>query len=371
MTATRRLLMTVDAVGGVWSYALELAASLAPRGFDTVLALLGPEPSAAQRRAAAAIPGVSLIATGQPLDWLADDAAAVARAAAAVAALAAAERVDLVQLNQPALAAAIRTPLPVVAVAHSCVGTWWDAVEGGALPASLAWQADLFGAGLLAADRVVCPSRAFADQLARRYRLGAAPAVVHNGSTMPQRDAAPAADEAFTAGRLWDRGKDVATLDAAAAALAVPFSAAGPIVGPHGERIATRHLALLGELDQPHLAARLSRRPVFVSAARYEPFGLAVLEAALAGCALVLSDIATFRELWDGAAMFVAPNDAGGFAAAVADLIADPVARADRGECARQRAARYTPDRMADGMATLYRDLLAVDHLPTQGQRAA
>ena len=55
----------------------------------------------------------------------------------------------------------------------------------------------------------------------------------------------------------------------------------------------------------PRSRAGSARCPIFVSAARYEPFGLAVLEAAQAGCALVLSDIPTFRELWDGAALFV------------------------------------------------------------------
>ena len=44
--------------------------------------------------------------------------------------------------------------------------------------------------------------------------------------------------------------------------------------------------------------------------ARYEPFGLAVLEAAQAGMRLVLSDIPSFRELWDGAATFVASRRA-------------------------------------------------------------
>ena len=35
-----------------------------------------------------------------------------------------------------------------------------------------------------------------------------------------------------------------------------------------------------------------------------------MLEAASAGCPLILGDIPTFRELWDGAAVFVAPDDA-------------------------------------------------------------
>ncbi len=53
------------------------------------------------------------------------------------------------------------------------------------------------------------------------------------------------------------------------------------------------------------MATAYAAATVFASMARYEPFGLAVLEAAQAGMRLVLSDIPTFRELWDGAAIFV------------------------------------------------------------------
>jgi glycosyltransferase involved in cell wall biosynthesis len=80
-----------------------------------------------------------------------------------------------------------------------------------------------------------------------------------------------------------------------------------------------------------------------------------VLEAAQAGCPLVLSDIPTFRELWDDAALFVPPGDAAGFAAAIERAAQD----ADRlGARAEERAARYTPEAMASGMAALYRQAL-------------
>lgn len=91
----------------------------------------------------------------------------------------------------------------------------------------------------------------------------------------------------------------------------------------------------------------------------FEPFGLAVLEAAQAGCPLVLSDIPTFRELWDGAATFVAPGDVGGFADAVAGLLADPARHAALGQAARQHATRYTPAATAARMAEIYRDALS------------
>ena len=91
--------------------------------------------------------------------------------------------------------------------------------------------------------------------------------------------------------------------------------------------------------------------------ARYEPFGLAVLEAAAAGCPLVLSDIPTFRELWDGAATFVAANDDRAFAEVADTIVGDGGLRLALGEAARERAARYTPMAMAAGMAAIYASL--------------
>lgn len=350
MSAPRRLLMTGDAVGGVWQYAVELARALVPHGIETTLALLGPGLTQPQRTEAT---GITVIETGLPLDWMADDAAQVRAAGAAIADLARQMRADLVQLNQPALAAA-PMPAPVVAAVHSCVATWWRAVETGPLPDGFAWQTDLVRAGLAAADAVVCPSRAFADAVRDEYALPTLPTVVHNGRTAFAAPPCASHDCVLTAGRLWDRAKDIATLDRTAAMLAVPFKAVGPCEGPNGERQDFAHLALTGRLDEAALAALLASRPVFASAARYEPFGLAVLEAAQAGCALVLSDIPTFRELWGGVAQFVDPGDARGFAEAIEALICDATLRRVRGEAARARAVRFTPQATAAAMAQLY-----------------
>ncbi len=352
-----RLLMTADAVGGVWTYALDLARALHGAEVETVLAVLGPAPAAYQRDAADAA-GVRVIETGLPLDWLAPDEASVRQAARTLAALVPAEGVDLVQINQPALAAE-RMPVPAVVAVHSCVATWWSAVEHGPLPAEFRWQTALVRSGLARAAAVVCPSAAFADAVQRTYALPLAPRVVHNGRTPLVSHAQPPQDFAFTAGRLWDRGKNVATLDRAAALMPVPLEAAGPLVAPHGERIALGNARAHGPLGEAALAERLSHQPVFVSAARYEPFGLAVLEAAQAGCALVLADNPTFRELWSDAAVFIAPDDAAGFAKAVSALISSPAARGDLGVAAWRRAARYTVAAMGEGMAALYRDVLA------------
>jgi glycosyltransferase involved in cell wall biosynthesis len=163
----------------------------------------------------------------------------------------------------------------------------------------------------------------------------------------------------FTAGRLWDEGKNIALLDRAAARLSVPVLAAGPTEGPNGARIALSHIRPLGGLSPTDVAQHLAAKPIFVSPARYEPFGLAVLEAAQAGCALVLSDLPTFRELWEGAALFVAPEDESALAAAIESLTADQALQDSLGAKASEHARRYSVDRMVEGIVAVYRGALA------------
>ena len=77
---------------------------------------------------------------------------------------------------------------------------------------------------------------------------------------------------------------------------------------------------------------------IYALPARYEPFGLSVLEAAQHGCALVLGDIDSLRENWDGAALFVDPDDAGALAASWARLAAHPTRAGRAGRAGRARA---------------------------------
>lgn len=353
-----RALLTADAVGGVWQYSLDLARGLSRLGVETVLALMGPSASEEQQAAAAAVPGLELIDTGLALDWLAEDSASVARAGQGIARLAKAAGADLVQLNTAALAAEAEFDMPLVVVHHSCVATWWQAVNGTKLPEDFAWRTNLVARGLEAADAVVAPTAAFGAMVRSCYGLAEAPHVVHNGRTpLVTRCSAPH-DFVFTAGRLWDEGKNLETLDAAAAGLGVPVRAAGPLKGPNGAEVMFDNIHCLGALGEEELARWLSARPVFVSAALYEPFGLAVLEAAAAGCALILSDIPTFRELWDGVATFIPPRDERAFTDAIGALVGDDFERAVQGRAAKERASLYTPDAMAAQMAAIYRRLL-------------
>lgn len=354
--AELRVFMTADAVGGVWTYALDLARGLQVLRIATTLAVLGPSPSAADAQVARRIPQLELIDTGLPLDWLAGDEAELAELAATLAGLARHADADIVHLNGPALAASGRFRQPVVGVCHSCLASWWDAVRGGEPDRDLLWRIRMLARGYAACDALVAPSRSFACETRRLY--GLLPTVVHNGRTSIGGPRGERENLVLTAGRLWDDGKNVATLDEAAALIAAPVFAAGPLTGPIGGARSLRHARPLGRLDAATLRGWMERAAVFASVAVYEPFGLAVLEAAQAGCALVLSDIPTFRELWDGAAMFVPPDQPAMLAATLQGLLDAPALAASLGEAAQRHARRYDVPPMAAAMQALYRGVL-------------
>jgi glycosyltransferase involved in cell wall biosynthesis len=345
------LLLVTDAVGGVWTYSLELARALQPLGIESVLAIVGPSPKDAQREAAA---GIRVVDTGLPLEWTDTSAEQIARAGEELARIAAREQAHIVQTSSAALLADAQFDCPCVAVQHSCVATWWAAVKGTPLPQEFEWRRDLVAKGLSRADAIVAPTIAFADVTERTYRLSRPVLPVHNGRSLHPARPLPQGDFVFTAGRLWDEGKNVATLDRAAASLRAPVQAAGSTEGPNGAAVRLQHIVPLGECSDTRMGALFAARPIYASAALYEPFGLSVLEAAQSGCALVLSDIPTHRELWDGAALFVAAHDDSAFVHAIGGLLEDRSLRQHLGESAREQARQYSPEQMALGMSQIY-----------------
>jgi glycosyltransferase involved in cell wall biosynthesis len=365
------VLMTADAVGGVWQYTLDLSEGLRPCGVRTTIAVLGPPPSADQQALAEAT-GAKLILTGLPLDWTAHSRHEVEEASRTIARIAAQIRPDLLHLNSPALAANAPFDVPVVAVCHSCVATWWQAVKGGSLPEEFVWRTELVARGYASAGRLLAPTLAFAQATAQAYDLVQTPTVVRNGRrSVSVSRSVPDEQIVFTAGRLWDEGKNFAVIDRVASHLTVPVLAAGPLEGPNGTHVKAAHAKVLGWLSDAEITQNLSAKPIFISMARYEPFGIAVLEAAQMECALVLSDIPTFRELWEGAALFVDPRDEKAIAEIINRLLQDPEDRAALGRAARERADAYTVDAMSAGVLNIYHSVLCQRSLRSSPEGAA
>jgi glycogen(starch) synthase len=353
----RRVLMTADAVGGVWTYSLALAGGLSGAGVAFDLAVMGPAPDARQAAAAARIPGLRLHAAPYKLEWMPGAEADLVQAGAWLLALAARVRPDLVHLNGYAHAA-LPFGAPKLVAAHSCVRSWWRAVHGQDPPAAWDGYARAVAAGLAAADAIVAPSEAMLRALADCYGTPAAPAVViPNGLPPPVRAAVAKREVVLAAGRLWDAAKNVATLVAVARDLPWPVWIAGDHGAGEGLAVEIPGVRTLGRLDAAAMADAYAAAAIYALPARYEPFGLSILEAAQHGCALVLGDIPSLRENWDEAALFVDPDDAGALAAALTGLIADARARAEWGARARARADHLPQARTCAATLALYHHL--------------
>ncbi len=359
MNAPPRILMTADAVGGVWVYATELARSLCEHGHDVMLAVMGPRPRPDQLCPLRGVHGLQLTMTDLHLEWMDPEGTDVKRATEVLLNFADEFHPDVVHLNS-FREASLHWPAPVLTVAHSCVRTWWHACRG--IPLDEArWRGycDRVAAGLRAADVWVAPTASFCDLISTAYRPCAQGRVIRNGLDI----AASATTKqpcVLGAGRLWDDAKNLAAVAAIASELPWPVHIAGETREPGGEE-ATVHgpVNFLGALSRSALLEEMRGASIFVAPALYEPFGLTALEAAASGCALVLSDLPGFRELWDDAALFVDPRDRNAIRTALLAACRDNALRTRLQVKARARARRFSRGAMTGAYRRLYSEMTA------------
>jgi glycosyltransferase involved in cell wall biosynthesis len=355
-----RVLMSADAVGGVWRYALDLATELRALGIETCLAVVGPPPTARQlmeaRRACAEVEVLPC-----RLEWMAEPWADVDRSGQWLLQLAQSWAPDVVHLNGYAHAA-LPWDAPALVAAHSCVCSWWRAVHGVAAPPEWDGYRARVRRGLHEARLIVAPSAAMREAVEREYGPCGEIRVVPNARARGFSIGGDVAKEpfVFAAGRLWDSAKNVRALCAAAPSLAWPVYVAGDASLDATGVADLGGVQHLGVLSPEQVEGWMSRAGVYALPARYEPFGLSVLEAAAAGCALVLGDIDSLRENWTGAALFVAPDDPMALSGALERLIADGALRESLGRQARERSRQFSGACMAAGYAAAYTDMLAV-----------
>lgn len=350
-----KLFLSTDTVGGVWDYTLALVRELRRREHQVLLAVLG-EPS--EEHLAALPEGVEAVWRPYRLEWMpgaAEDIAPAGRWLSEVARLWGAE---VVHLNQMAYSTHPYGAPTVVAV-HSDVLSWFGEALGCEAPPEWEQYATWARHGILAADVVVTPS-AYQSDLALRSYGRAADRVIHNGVRPTPDEPEPRRESRLlSVGRAWDDAKGMRVYDEAVGLLgreAPPARLLGELEGPHGQRFRAEHVHAPGRAGRAEVNREMRRATVYVGASLYEPFGLAPLEAALHGCALVLSDIPSFRELWEGCALFFPRGDARALADALASLNADADRRAALAEAARTRALRrYTAERFVEEYLELYR----------------
>ncbi|MFZ0392059.1 MAG: glycosyltransferase family 4 protein [Calditrichia bacterium] len=353
----RKILLTTDTVGGVWTYGIELSRALIPYGIEIFMASMGNPLSQKQRQAVRQCENVQIFESRFKLEWMNDPWKDIRAAGEWLLELEDLIDPDIVHLNQMAFG---RLPWqnPALVVGHSCVYSWFEGV--GKTPGS-DWERYRreVAAGLRAAPVVVAPSRAMLKSLKKFYGPFQQEKVIYNGRFAG--DFYPAEKEPliFAMGRLWDQAKNIGVLEKIAGQLPWPVQVAGDNAHPEGGKIQFDGLKLLGKIDQRTLAQHLARSAIFALPAHYEPFGLSALEAGLSGCALVLGDIPSLREIWQDAALFAAPDDHQSLQHKINFLIENPGQLKRYSARARRQALLYSRQKMAGNYLDLYQALMA------------
>jgi glycosyltransferase involved in cell wall biosynthesis len=242
-------------------------------------------------------------------------------------------------------------------------------------PARRDRMAGLEGAVVERAAALVANSGATAARLRELYRSAAAVEVIANGvdypETLPEKDWARAGEGVIYAGSFFG-WKGVEDLVAAAASLGGfrvrllggDDAGVARLRGLYRDAGDGARLEFAGRVPHAQVAAELARACIAVLPNRADPDSaftspIKLFEYMAAGCALVVSDLPSLREVLDADdALWVAPGDAAGLARAIRALAGDPARAKRMGERVRAKARRYTWNARGERLARIVRPLL-------------
>jgi glycogen(starch) synthase len=347
------VLITSDTVGGVWTYTQELVTGLSHAGHGITLVSFGKLPSPHQTAWMRTLPALDYRPTEYRLEWMEVAERDIEESRRYLEMLIDEVQPDVLHFNQYCYGD-ISVDVPRIVVAHSDVISWWVAVHGKE-PDETPWirrYREHVTRGLRGADLVVAPSRWMLDSV-ERYARPQQQAVIHNGRTPELFDSHERKEHfALSVGRIWDQAKQASLL------LSAQLPVRTCIVGWEDEpgRQSKESLLktnanaeLLGPKSQDELRSLFARASIYVATSSYEPFGLAPLEAALSGCALVMNDNPVFHELWGDSAVYFRRNDSADLARVVSELRNNNELREDRAARSYHRACnRFSAQRMVE-----------------------
>ncbi|ASQ44766.1 glycosyltransferase family 4 protein [Legionella clemsonensis] len=353
------LLMTADTVGGVWTYTVNLCKGLLDYNVEIHLMTLGGKLSKQQLEEINRLSNVSLYCSEYKLEWMENPWEDMTLAEQWIRAIYKKVNPDIIHFNNYVEAKG-EWLCPVVTVFHSCVQTWWKAVKGEKAPAEWERYRHAVKKSIFSSDILIAPSRAMLCEAQSIYGKVNVAKVIYNGSdswNLNEYDR----KESFilTAGRVWDEAKNILLLSEIADELDWPVYIAGNTINPNtGQAKMPGNAHFLGRLSHQELQTYMQRAAVFVMPARYEPFGLAVLEAAQAGCALALGQIESLEEIWQDAALYFKPDDKAKVVETLQQIIKDRSLRLKLASAASLRAKNFTLEQMTREYVELYKDLL-------------
>lgn len=357
-----KIFFSTDLLGGVWRYTVTLVHELHARGYECAVAVLGN----ATAEAKAELPeGVQVFSKDIPLEWMQGGIEHGREGTEWLSREARYWGADVIHLNHYTYAVG-DFHAPVLVVAHNDMRSWFTDVRNKEAGSSWNDYTSAVREGMEAADLIVAPTAYQSGRLAQHYGRTAV-MVIHNGMKMSfdLEDEIPASKREIlmVAGRAWDEAKGIIVLDKALSEMgsdAPEVHFAGSLVGPQGQETKFSNLITHGQVDMDEMHRLYKSAKFYIGPSLYEPFGLSPLEAASHGCALLLSGIGSFKELWYGSAEFVEPLYPRLLASRIEDMLSRPERVDELGRLARRRAhSEYTVGRMASEYEGVYRALAA------------
>ena len=350
--------MTADPVGGVWTYSMDLCRAFDAAGITVYLATMGCCLSESQHVEVKGLSNVQLHESSYKLEWMEDPWDDVDASGEWLLALEGEINPDIIHLNGY-MHAVLNWKAPVMVVAHSCVLSWWQGVLNEPAPSSWDQYKQRVAAGLKAADVVVSISNTYAAELNRLYGPLENITVVYNGRDSSSFYTTEKKEQIFAMGRIWDEAKNLSILSKISNPDNLPILIAGDNTDPNtGEKITIDNVQLLGKLPQQEICQHLAASAYYILPAKYEPFGLSALEAALSGCLLLLAENPTLKELWGDAALYFHPDKPEEIDALILQTRQDPAHGTEMIKRSTERAQAYTLEHMAGKYLQLYQHLV-------------
>lgn len=346
-----RILMTTDAMGGVWTFTRELSTELLKRDCSLMLASVGPPPTTRQNKWVEEQSNCwrgrfHFVALNAPLEWMTDNRQAYSAGAKELMSLMNSFRPDVLLSSQYCFGA-LPVSIPRIVVAHSDVLSWARACRPFGLEPTgwLERYCSMVSAGIRQADAVVAPTQWMLDAIALGFELPLETHVIPNGCTQFPEEIQPLRKlRAVTAGRLWDEAKNLKILEEVNSS--IPILVAGELEcdsARYGQLSTKLHFQ--GTLDRAELLKLFRQSMIYICTSIYEPFGFAPIEAAQCGCAVVANDLPSLREVWGDSALFF--EDERSLSTLLSMLRENSRFRARARYRARLRALEFTSERMA------------------------
>jgi glycosyltransferase involved in cell wall biosynthesis len=357
-----RILLTTDTIGGVWTFSRVLSEQLLKRGHTVALVSFGRATSEVQRswlQQTTLRHGMSFqfFESEAPLEWMQENGTAFEDGAEVLLHATRDFHADVLHSGQFCWGA-LPCQIPKLITVHSDVMSWAAACKPDALHESswLLHYRKLVQRGLLGANVAVAPTAWMRDALRANFETPSHFEVIHNGRSIAyEENDSPRCLQAVSVGRMWDEAKGLSTLLETSAPL--PLLIAGEESFEQTQAATgSAMLISLGVLSESELFELFHRSAIYIAPSIYEPFGLAPLEAALGGCAVVARDISSFREVWGDAALYF--QTTGDLEQLLHVLVQEPSKLREVQYACRQRASQFTAPRMASQYLSLYEGLL-------------